>query len=166
MGTPKTPKASTISLETSVAPRQRPKACQLNPTSFHLGHLPPSPSPRNAGPSPTPEPFKTTTQKSKTPDNFNAQFKVDFTNIEDNPAPTPDTFVAPVPVLKDETVENLDSMFQSSYPDPFKEGENRELVHITQNFRKDFGNQNESGDQKIGHRRNMSDTSAFKRYFV
>lgn len=167
LGTPKPPKASAVSLETSVAPRQRPKACQLNPTSFPIGHLPPSPSPRNAGPSPTPEPFKTTSHTSKTPDNFNAQFKVDFTNIEDNTASIPtENFVAPpvAAVVTEEIVENLDNMFQSSYPDPFKEGDNTELVHITQNFRKDFGDQNVPGDQKIGHRRNMSDTSAFKRY--
>lgn len=199
--TPKTPKsAAAPSLaETSVAPRQRPKACQLNPsTNFPLG-LPPSPSPRNILSSPIPAdsqqpPFKT--QTSKTPENFNAQFEVDFSNIDDSIAPAPMPIQQP-PVTQlpsqpqpiqgppaalsqtpektvihhKEDAENLDNLFKSDYPDPFREQEQNdcgEIAEIQANLNKtDVLAENPATQQlfnsKIGHRRNVSDTSTFKR---
>lgn len=192
--TPKTPKSTAApSLETSVAPRQRPKACQLNPsTNFPLG-LPPSPSPRNILSSPIPaeqqpqqpQPFKAT---SKTPENFNAQFKVDFSNIEDNtvPAPVPQTTpsqvqtintpqpaaekVATITTQAKQDTENLDNLFKSDYPDPFREeqGDCMEITEIQANVQKtnvlpESVVTQQLYNAKIGHRRNVSDTSTFKK---
>ncbi len=168
--------------------------------------MPPSPSPRNILSSPIPaeqqyqnqtqaqpQPFKT--QPSKTPENFNAQFKVDFSNLEDNnvpaavsvpattstqvpiPAPIQAPIVPPTaPIIERKTQnkddnENLDNLFKSDYPDPFREPEHDDCVEITEiqaNIHKkdvltdDSVNQN-LFNSKIGHRRNVSDTSTFKK---
>jgi hypothetical protein len=166
--------------ETSVTPRQRPKACQLNPVNanqFSIG-LPPSPSPRNILSSPIDA--QTFKAPSKTPDNFNAQFEVDFTNIE-SPMATVASQVAPAPapmppasVPKPHEAEQFDNLFKSSmYPDPFGENDD-EIVEIQTNYDdtqtkgqqlfKSSVEQQQNVTQKVNqHRRYLSDTSGFKR---
>jgi len=175
--------APIMSTETSVTPRQRPKACQLNPVNanqFTIG-LPPSPSPRNILSSPIDaQHFKA---PSKTPDNFNAQFEVDFTNI-DNQMPPPSSQAPPASTTnaqapKPQEPEQFENMFKSSlYPDPFGENDD-EIVEIQTNY---VGTQSK-GQQlfettveqqqqqhvtpKVNqHRRYLSDTSGFKRFAI
>lgn len=122
-----------------MTPRQRPKAYQLTPVSnnhFSIG-LPPSPSPRNVLSSPGP---------AKTPDNFNAQFEVDFNNIDQQQQQTPvisqvntsvtanAVFKQPQPVTQQIQQLNSDAakfenLFKSSFPDPFEE-----IVQIQTNY--------------------------------
>lgn len=157
-----------------MTPRQRPKACQLNPVNanqFAIG-LPPSPSPRNILSSPIDaQNFKA---PSKTPENFNAQFEVDFTNIDNQMAPVA-TSQAPAPttnatVSKPQEVEKFDNLFKSSmYPDPFGENDD-EIVEIQTNYvdtqsksHQLFESQHVTA--KVNqHRRYLSDTSGFKRF--
>jgi hypothetical protein len=154
------------SSSTSVTPRQRPKACQLNPVnqSFTIG-LPPSPSPQN---------FKAS---SKTPENFNAQFEVDFNNIsienQDQNSSTSSLTTVNTATVQKQEIEKFDNFFKSNlYPDPF--GESDELVEIQTNYvdTQTKGQQlfeiMESQQQvtaKVNqHRRYLSDTSGFKRF--
>lgn len=182
-GSAKIPITSTAapisSKETSVTPRQRPKACQLNPVNanqFTIG-LPPSPSPRNILSSPTDGQNKA---PSMTPDNFNAQFEVDFTNIDNQMAPVASSQVATTlttnsSVNRPQEVEKFDNLFKSSmYPDPFGENDD-EIVEIQTNyvdtqkktqqmFNNAIGNQQQVTAKVSQHRRYLSDTSGFKRY--
>lgn len=180
------------STETSVTPRQRPKACQLNPTNqFALG-LPPSPSPRNIVSSPI-DAQNFIKPPAKTPENFNAQFEVDFTNIESqsNVTTTTTTTANPTnPVVtpsapKPSDVEKFENLFKSSlYPDPFNENDD-EIVEIqTTNYNETKSEQqpvqqffessstekNHELDEQVTskvnqHRRYMSDTSGFKQKY-
>lgn len=160
------------SSSTSVTPRQRPKACQLNPVNQFTIGLPPSPSPRNILSSPIDaQNFKA----SKTPDNFNAQFEVDFNNIDNQTAPPapqasqPSASVNPT-VQKQET-EKFDDLFKSSlYPDPFGDNDD-EIVEIQTNYAgtqqtRMFESQQQQVTTKVNqvHRRYLSDTSGFKRF--
>lgn len=177
-----------LSMETSVTPRQRPKACQLNPINQFTIGLPPSPSPRNILSSPIDvQNFKA---PAKTPENFNAQFEVDFTNIANQPTviqqqPSavisvkmiPPTVPPPPPVAavtktqtktKDE-IEKFDNLFKSVYPDPFGEHDD-EIVEIqtnyvdtqTRNQQQLFETTPQQAVVKVNqHRRYMSDTSGF-----
>lgn len=168
------------SKETSVTPRQRPKACQLNPVNanqFTIG-LPPSPSPRNILSSPIDaQNFKA---PSKTPENFNAQFEVDFTNINNQMAPVASSQVVPAPtsnpsVDRPHEAEKFDNLFKSSmYPDPFGENDD-EIVEIQTNyvdtrtkshqlFETAVENQQQVTAKVNQHRRYLSDTSGFKRF--
>lgn len=155
------------SSSTSVTPRQRPKACQLNPInqSFTIG-LPPSPSPRNILSSPV--------DTKKTPENFNNNFEVDFNNIDDqNVAAAPMTSSFSV-IQESQEIEKFDSLFKSNlYPDPF--GENDELVEIQTNCSdqqqtrgqqlfETIENQQQVTAKVNQHRRYLSDTSGFKRF--
>lgn len=182
-GSAKAPTSSSAapisSKETSVTPRQRPKACQLNPVNanqFTIG-LPPSPSPRNILSSPIDaQNFK---QPSKTPENFNAQFEVDFTNI-DSQAEAATSQVTPAPttnpqVNKTQEEEKFDNLFKSSmYPDPFGENDD-EIVEIQTNYvdtqsksqqllEMAIENQQQVTTKVNQHRRYLSDTSGFKRW--
>lgn len=185
--TPKTsskpPSATTnaplSSTETSVTPRQRPKACQLNPVGQFTIGLPPSPSPRNILSSPIDAPnFKA---PSKTPENFNAQFEVDFTNIDNQMTPAT-TQVASAPptvnavtVQKPQETEKFDNLFKSNmYPDPFGENDD-EIVEIQTNyvdtqtrgqqlFETSIESQQQVTAKVTQHRRYLSDTSGFKRF--
>lgn len=118
----KTSSISTVSsLETSVTPRQRPKACQLNPVSSFTIGLPPSPSPRNiVSPNELHNFPKLTALVAKTPENFNAQFEVDFTIIEKFPVT-----ISPTPATDKSHNKNennkFNSLFKSGYNDPFGE---------------------------------------------
>ncbi|CRK87713.1 CLUMA_CG001503, isoform A [Clunio marinus] len=179
--------ASLASTETSVTPRQRPKACQLNPVNanqFTIG-LPPSPSPRNILSSPIDaQNFKASSSSasSKTPDNFNAQFEVDFTNIDNQMAPVtaPPPATVATPLINSNVVNNpaetetFDNLFKSSmYPDPFGENDD-EIVEIQTNYNDNqtrgqqlFETTLESQQQQVvtkvnQHRRYLSDTSGFK----
>jgi AP2-associated kinase len=140
------------SKETSVTPRQRPKACQLNPVGnnqFTIG-LPPSPSPRNVLSSPIDaQNFKA--PPTKTPENFNAQFEVNFTNIQPHvtptasaavviPQPPPNSVITqqtPQPVFnaqpdqQNETAK-FENLFKSTFPDPFEHDD--EIVQIQTNY--------------------------------
>lgn len=164
------------STETSVTPRQRPKACQLNPVNvnqFTIG-LPPSPSPRNILSSPIDaQNFKA---PSKTPENFNAQFEVDFNNIDNQIAPatsqaTTATAATNATVAQPQESEKFDNLFKSSmYPDPFGENDD-EIVEIqttyndTQSRGQQLFEQHQQVTTKVNqHRRYLSDTSGFKRF--
>lgn len=175
-GSAKAPTASTAatisSKETSVTPRSRPKACQLNPVNQFTIGLPPSPSPRNTLSSPIDvQNFKA---PSKTPENFNAQFEVDFTNIDNQKAPLASSHVPPAQSTNpSQEVETFDNLFKSSmYPDPFGENDD-EIVEIQTNYvdtqtrsQQLFETviENQQVPAKVNqHRRYMSDTSGFKR---
>lgn len=173
-----TSSAPMSSTETSVTPRQRPKACQLNPVhvnQFSFG-LPPSPSPRNILSSPIDA--QSIKAPSKTPENFNAQFEVDFTNI-DNPASQTGAPADNDPKMNE--TGKFENFFKSSlYPDPFGENDD-EIVEIQTNyddtqtkgqqmFEASYPEQKPQQQQqnvttKVNqHRRYMSDTSGFKRF--
>jgi hypothetical protein len=169
------------SKETSVTPRQRPKACQLNPVNsnqFTIG-LPPSPSPRNVLSSPIDAQNFKAPQPIKTPDNFNAQFEVDFTNINQASQPTPpQPLPQQLPVVSDESAK-FSNLFKSTFPDPFEHDDN-EVVQIQNNYvpppaqfkneQPTFENMADGHHQAAGkvnqHRRYMSDTSGFKRWEI
>ena len=179
-GSAKAPSSSNAapisSKETSVTPRSRPKACQLNPVNanqFTIG-LPPSPSPRNILSSPIDaQNFKA---PSQTPDNFNAQFEVDFTNIDNQMAPVASSQLAPAPTTNPSAnqPQEFDNLFKSSmYPDPFGENDD-EIVEIQTNyvdtqtksqqlFASAVENQQQVTTKVNQHRRYLSDTSGFKR---
>ncbi|KAG5681157.1 hypothetical protein PVAND_010617 [Polypedilum vanderplanki] len=173
---------------TSVTPRQRPKACQLNPVSnnqFTIG-LPPSPSPRNVLSSPIDaQNFRapqSINHQNQTPDNnFNAQFEVDFTNININQTQSqqqqqqqPTQIQQQHQHVSDETAK-FSNLFKSTFPDPF-EHDDTEVVQIQKNYvepqivneQQTFENMIENQQQQQStvkvnqHRRYMSDTSGFK----
>ncbi|XP_037048645.1 serine/threonine-protein kinase sel-5-like isoform X1 [Bradysia coprophila] len=174
---------------TSVAPRQRPTVQRpkgsAQPSQLPLV-APPSPSPRNNLSSPVPPASQVDTPSQPVCDQFTAQFQANF------PAtPTTGTTVPPnqlTPKLANLSIVNAttqsfdgdhsDKLFESQFPDPFrevaataKEIRNEPLETINQ----------ESGNivsptkppaqllletPKIGHRRNMSDTSAFSKSYT
>lgn len=168
-----------LSKETSVTPRQRPKACQLNPVNnqFVIG-LPPSPSPRNVLSSPVDAQTFKAPLPSKTPENFNAQFEVDFTNIEQHhatPVPSASTQQSQSQPFKQSN--EFDNLFKSTFPDPFEHDE--EIVQIQTNYVNPQQQQQIKNEQLFDHyadsqqqmtsskfnhhRRYMSDTSGFRR---
>lgn len=174
---------SLSSKETSVTPRQRPKACQLNPVNanqFQIG-LPPSPSPRNVLSSPIDGPNFKAPLPSKTPENFNAQFDVDFTNIDQH-APVA---AQPQPVISTQQMQiafkqqqddsaKFDNLFKSAFPDPFEQDDEivqiqtnyvapQQLMKSEQLFESILENQQQVTAKVSQHRRYMSDTSGFKR---
>lgn len=175
-GPPSSSAAPSSSTETSVTPRQRPKACQLNPVNanqFITIGLPPSPSPRNILSSPIDaQHFKA---PSKTPENFNAQFEVDFSNIDNQIAPAPSTAtVNSIQQKPPPEEEKFDNLFKSNlYPDPFGENDD-EIVEIQTNyvdtqaksqqlFESAVESQQHVTAKVSQHRRYLSDTSGFKR---
>ena len=124
--TPKTSsKTSSIytisSLATSVTPRQRPKACQLNPVNSFTIVLPPSTSPRNfVSPIDSHNFPKIAAIVAKTPENFNAQFEVDFTNIE-KAIPVTTSPATPTTDVFQNNSNKFNNLFKSGYHDPFGE---------------------------------------------
>jgi AP2-associated kinase len=180
--------APLLAKETSVTPRQRPKACQLNPVNnqFIIG-LPPSPSPRNVLSSPIDAQNFKTPLPPKTPENFNAQFEVDFTNIEQQttPVPQPPAAIQQQPQSLPQqpqqqpfkTSNEFDNLFKSTFPDPFEHDE--EIVQIQTNYVDPQQQQQIKNEQLFDsvadqqhmtaskynqHRRYMSDTSGFRRF--
>lgn len=187
-GSAKTPaKTVTPVIEgTSVAPRQRPKASQSNVnTSFSLG-LPPNPSPKNILSSPTPGATPTTIPQPDQPatapvEPFVAKFTANF---------------PPLPGQQQEAPSG-GNLFQTTYPDPFREVESNSEVELTTTTRESStssilqspshhggsgtGTPHGSGSSVagsllppkapvaaaiVGHRRNMSDTSAFNKAYT
>jgi AP2-associated kinase len=175
------------SKETSVTPRQRPKACQLNPINnqFTIG-LPPSPSPRNVLSSPIDAQNFKSPLPPKTPENFNAQFEVDFTTL-DQKIQQQQPVIAQQPQqqivqqqqqpFKQQSNE-FNDLFKSNFPDPFEHDE--EIVQIQTNYvdpqqqhhlqqtneqlLENNSNDSQMTSSKINqHRRYMSDTSGFRR---
>uniref|UniRef100_A0A182Q3K3 Protein kinase domain-containing protein n=1 Tax=Anopheles farauti TaxID=69004 RepID=A0A182Q3K3_9DIPT len=191
---------------TSVAPRQRPKASQVATPSvggsscFSLG-LPPNPSPKNILPSPTPGAATVTPValggppvEPVAPEPFVAKFAANF--------PT----AAVVPAAEPTPTTDGSALFQTTYPDPFREAElapsgGGELAPVASAHNSSSsslsmvhspshggtgaaapqtpptlgGGSNSSSSsgggilappKASGHRRNVSDTSAFNKAFA
>uniref|UniRef100_A0A182XWW4 non-specific serine/threonine protein kinase n=1 Tax=Anopheles stephensi TaxID=30069 RepID=A0A182XWW4_ANOST len=211
---------------TSVAPRQRPKASQaatpnVGVNSFALG-LPPNPSPKNILSSPTPGmvPAPTVAAPSSTSDTpaeaFVAKFAANFppaattTTIE--PAASAAAGMATtdgVTALPSSQPVAVAALFQTTYPDPFREAElapipggevpvpgasghnssssSLSMIHSPSHAANQpvapgpssnaaqtptLGGSNSSSSSILappkpsGHRRNVSDTSAFNKAFA
>lgn len=213
---PKTPKQATAivgeSGGTSVAPRQRPKASQqANQANLSLG-LPPSPSPRNILSSPIPANTVTDSAKQLFPpalptatpqtEIFAAQFEDNFpqkttsSNVPSVPATTTNTIQSVPPQQQPQqlpqsqpqavSIEKLDNLFQSPYPDPFRDDgtvvaaivtsgpssqkTSLELINTGSSSNDLLGSPSSGSGQLLvtpkntgGHRRNVSDTSAFNK---
>lgn len=179
---------------TSVAPRQRPKGS----SAAHIQHpltlgLPPSPSPRNNITSPQPQPvveqFQTNFPVISAPSQTSSQLiaTTPVAAAPSAPAPT----VNPIEVVSSTTVSAstlgpnidpvLDSLFESSYPDPFSESVASTISNAdTSATDPTTVTTDDSTDQTLndtpkktllsppksngsGHRRNVSDTSAFNK---
>ncbi|XP_059617361.1 uncharacterized protein LOC132262196 isoform X1 [Phlebotomus argentipes] len=175
-GAPKTPKSTSVLVPesgTSVAPRQRPKASASHaaaPGQLPIA-LPPSPSPRNTLSSPVP-----TTEAPN--EAFTAQFSAAFPQNDEVAVPRSNTGG------KGAKAEHLDSLFQTNYPDPFREsgGESagppptagascESLPTTSQDVMGPLVGTPTKPPQmlvtpKVGHRRNMSDTSAFNKVYA
>lgn len=198
MNAPKTPKPTIPIIEggTTIAPRQRPKANQQPSHNLTLG-LPPSPSPRNILSSPVlgAQDCQQIQQQGQPPStipqlkqNFNMPapevFPVQFdTNFPSPPAVAPASIVQSSIQQTHNTSNsnlntqssnsNLDNLFQSSYPDPFRETSAPTTTSKSSLTRdqEQFLSQEEIDNipqqllvgPKTGHRRNMSDTSAFNK---
>lgn len=145
----------------------------MNVNQFTIG-LPPSPSPRNILSSPIDaQNFKA---PSKTPDNFNAQFEVDFSNIDNQMSPPAASHPAEATMNSkpQPEEEKFDNLFKSNlYPDPFGENDD-EIVEIqtnyvdtqakSQQFFESAVESQQSAPVKVSqHRRYLSDTSGFRR---
>lgn len=194
---------------TSVAPRQRPKGSAQPSHNLPLV-APPSPSPRNTLSSPIPPPTDTTPQPIAEP--FPTQFQANFPPVTVAatpivaavPAALPTTTALPLTTqisnattITNDTADRIDSLFQSKFPDPFREsttsiGSNsvgsgsggvgssgglfsQEDATIAQLQQQDVvmplevvGTPTKNIQllvaPKVGHRRNMSDTTAFNKY--
>lgn len=93
----------------------------MNPVSSFTIGLPPSPSPRNiVSPNDLHNFPKIPAVVAKTPENFNAQFEVDFTNIEKVPATTSPTPATDKLHSKNDN-NKFNNLFKSGYHDPFGE---------------------------------------------
>lgn len=141
---------NTIESGTSVAPRQRPKG-SIQPSTHNLPIVaPPSPSPRNTLSSPVPpgaqaqpnsQSAETTPQQFQGAEEpaFNAQFQANFP-----PVPPPAAAGTPQYALANSQSnsvtnmnqidaatdpKNLDSLFESKFPDPFREQEDDGAPH-------------------------------------
>uniref|UniRef100_U5EMV2 Putative ap2-associated protein kinase 1 n=1 Tax=Corethrella appendiculata TaxID=1370023 RepID=U5EMV2_9DIPT len=193
---PKAPKTIVPSIEagTSVAPRQRPKASNQThqTTNFALG-LPPSPSPRNiilSSPTPCSASLSEQQQQQHQIETFTAQFNANFPPPATTITPSSSSTTASATNIANSTniiqeSENLDNLFQSNYPDPFRETLKQQKIdqqdlkspsldsHLT-NITADSSENNSPtkiGNHllmapKTGHRRNMSDTSAFNKVYA
>uniref|UniRef100_A0A1L8DHK2 Putative serine/threonine protein kinase/tgf-beta stimulated factor n=1 Tax=Nyssomyia neivai TaxID=330878 RepID=A0A1L8DHK2_9DIPT len=178
----KTPKAtSTMAPEsgTSVAPRQRPKASASHsaaPGQLPIA-LPPSPSPRNTLSSPIPP--------GDTSETFTAQFNTAFPQ-NDECGMQQQQQRAHTGGKVDTKTEHLDSLFQTNYPDPFREAAAAATTTDATNPPGSCESLPSTSKQdvmgplvgtptkppqmlvtpKVGHRRNMSDTSAFNKVYA
>lgn len=185
--TPKQPASHAVETSgTSVAPRQRPKPTAA--VNLSLG-LPPSPSPRNILSSPIPG-NNTVTDAKVEP--FKAQFEDNFpttgTALQLQPQPQPPATQSAqlaASVVSGTSTEKLDNLFQSNYPDPFRDDgtpsatgnitsgpssqkTSLELINTGSSSNDLLGSPSSGSGQllvasKSGHRRNVSDTSAFNK---
>lgn len=188
--TPKQPVSHAVEPSgTSVAPRSRPKPTAA--VNLSLG-LPPSPSPRNILSSPIPNNNSTVTDASKIPvaEPFKAQFEDNFpiggTPVTQPPIITQASQIAAAAVVAPGTSnEKLDNLFQSDYPDPFRDERtpsvtgnvtsgpssqktSLELINTGSSSNDLLGSPSSGSGQllvapRTGHRRNVSDTSAFNK---
>lgn len=180
--------ASNLESGTSVAPRQRPKA-NAQPSQILPLVLPPSPLPRNTLSSPIPQNDCQPTQQL----NFNAKiaepFSVQF-NANFPPVTTAAITSTTIPITNISKTEekSLNSLFQTNYPDPFAastvnvqetinyQSNNASLenvsqstenivppLHISNDLIPIGTNTSIESQKQSGHRRNMSDTSAFNK---
>lgn len=180
----------TLESGTSVAPRQRPTV-QRPKGSAQTSHnlplvAPPSPSPRNNLSPVPPSATQVDTPSQQVCDQFTAQFQANF------PATTPNSATANIvspqqlpPKLSNLSITNStthsfdddNKLFESQFPDPFSEAGSS--VNDQSNIQNETMEtiKQESGivvsptkpiqllleTPKIGHRRNMSETSAFNK---
>lgn len=173
----------TLESGTSVAPRQRPKGSAQPSHNLPLV-APPSPSPRNnLSPGP-PSLTQVDTPSQQVSDQFTAQFQANFPAT--TPNSTPSSNVPPQqlpPKLSNLSIahsttqsfdgDNTDSLFELKFPDPFSEiaSNAKEIEPVETIKEEDSGNIVSPTipvpllleTPKIGHRRNMSDTSAFNK---
>ncbi|XP_058467225.1 BMP-2-inducible protein kinase [Malaya genurostris] len=171
---------------TSVAPRQRPKASQATVNnSFSLG-LPPNPSPKNILSSPTPGVASVVPQEQKTtqPEGFVASFTANF--------PPPDQEISgsnlfqpnfPDPFREASTVEDLPHTQNDSSNSNVATRESSTSSVLQSPIHAAISSQSgtpygtgigpsatgaylASKQSVVGHRRNMSDTSAFNKAYT
>ncbi|XP_017097743.2 uncharacterized protein Nak isoform X1 [Drosophila bipectinata] len=167
---------SIVEAGTSVAPRSRPKGS----SSVHGGNslglgLPPSPSPRQNITSPQPQ-----TQAQPVVEQFQANFPAMPAAVPPLPAPQAQAAVPPAPVAA------ASNLFESSgYPDPFNEPATAAVPAANMPATEDASKEEAPQDLAVpggtptknmltppkpsgggGHRRNVSDTSAFNKTFA
>lgn len=178
---------------TSVVPRQRPTVQRpkgnAQPSQLPLV-APPSPSPRNNLSSPVPpSSTQVDTPSHQVCDQFNAQFQANFPATTPNSVATAASQPQPQqlpPKLSNLSItnattqsfdgDNSDKLFESQFPDPFSEVASTPIDKCQnepplESIKHDSGNivsptqpmQLLLETPKIGHRRNMSDTSAFNK---
>lgn len=178
-------KNSTSNLEsgTSVAPRQRPKA-NVQPSQILPIVLPPSPLPRNQLSSPIPQNDCQQNQQlnfnAKIAEPFSVQFNANFPSVS-----TTVITSTTIPLTEEKSLNNL---FHTNYPDPFASSTVKiqektyyqscsasveNVSHSSENIVQPLNISNDlipigtatiNESQKLsGHRRNMSDTSAFNK---
>lgn len=189
----KTPKTSSVLAPesgTSVAPRQRPKASATHaaaaPGQLPIA-LPPSPSPRNTLSSPIPSAPPAAPEPNEA---FQAQFSAAFPPPDEKQQQQKANTGGGSAV--EPKAEHLDSLFQTNYPDPFREPVAKETKEVGGGSGGSSSNPAASCESlpmvstssqdvmgplvgtptkppqmlvtpKVGHRRNMSDTSAFNK---
>ncbi|XP_055616457.1 BMP-2-inducible protein kinase [Toxorhynchites rutilus septentrionalis] len=186
----KTTKANVVALEggTSVAPRQRPKASQATAanTSFSLG-LPPNPSPKNNLSSPTPGSAPPAPHEQPTqPEPFVAKFTANFpppaqdalgTNLFQTTYPDPFREADSVSEVTSHTnvdvthsgTTTLDSSSSSSIiqsPSHASGSSHSGTLHGAGSGSNVAGAFALPKQLVVGHRRNMSDTSAFNKAYT
>lgn len=172
---------------TSVAPRQRPTVQRpkgnAQPSQLPLV-APPSPSPRN-NLSPVPPPSQVDMSAS---DQFTAHFQANFpsttaagSNVQPHQLISKPSNLSITNAVTQSFDDNSDNLFESQFPDPFREVASTITTKDTCNIQNEQmdANNSETGNvvsptkppaqllletPKIGHRRNMSDTSAFSKY--
>lgn len=176
----------TLESGTSVAPRQRPTVQRPKGSSQLPLVAPPSPSPRNNLSSPVPPSLsQVDTPSHQVCDQFNAQFQANFPATTPNSATGNNNAQQLPPKLSNLSISNAmtqsfdgatsDKLFESQFPDPFSEEPstaNDIQSEPSETINPDSGSVIVSPTKpmqllletpKIGHRRNMSDTSAFNK---
>lgn len=167
---------------TSVAPRQRPRGNAQPSQNLSLG-LPPSPSPRNVLSSPLPPPTELQQQTVQpVAETFDAQFQANFPSLSGSQQAISTPTVPVQNPVETANVNQLESLFDSKYPDPFRDTSGSDEPHSLPICR-DIGvvdgptiptglelpgtptktTSNLLAAPKVGHRRNMSDTTAFNK---
>lgn len=172
---------------TSIAPRQRPKA-NAQPSQILPLVLPPSPLPRNTLSSPIPQndsqPIQQLNFNDKTAEPFSVQFNANFPPVTTANTST----IIPITNTNKTEEQSVNNLFQTNYPDPFaastvnvQETINYQSIsaslenvsqspenivaplHISNDFIPIGTNKIIEIQKQSGHRRNMSDTSAFNK---
>lgn len=163
-----TPKQQVLTTElgTSVVPRQRPKG---NVSSQNLPLvLPSSPSPRNVIASPSPHVLQASDSNFDTCD-------ISQTTIPVAPYALKTKTGVVQNDLKSPSISGVsETLFEAKFTDSFTDATNLPQMTTSVNFKKDVQSPTSPMHQSLlnaprilsgGHRRNMSDTSAFNKYF-